>query len=126
MKPPSRLPLVVGLVLIAAGWAVIYVAWNKAATIDVETGQLPYIVSGGFGGLGLLLLGAAGVVLDVVLRTQWQSRRSIDELRGTLDTLSESLSARFRSVDQTDDSEPAPRRRRRKRTASAESAEPID
>jgi hypothetical protein len=90
-KPPTRLPLYVGIVLIALGWGAIFLAWQRAAALDLETGQLPYVLSGGFGGFGLLLLGSAGVVVDVILRTQWRSRETIDALRSAIEGLAEAV-----------------------------------
>jgi hypothetical protein len=100
--------LYVGIVLIALGWAAIFLGWQRAARLDLETGQLPYVLSGGFGGFGLLVLGAAGVVIDVMQRTQWQARRTLEELRGAIETLAQSGA---RDDDEVAARRPARRRR---------------
>ena len=46
------------------GFLVIAVAWNGAADLDYAQGQLPYLLSGGFGGLGLVVVGAAMIVAE--------------------------------------------------------------
>lgn len=73
--------------LIAAGWSAIGLGWWNASRIDVETGQLPYLVSGGFGGLGLLVLGAAGILVDVVQVSLWRGRVQTEALRVTIESL---------------------------------------
>lgn len=112
-KSPSRLPLALGLLLVVAGWVALYLAWNKTSTIDLEAGQIPLVVSGGLGGLGLLLLGVAGLVVDAVQRAAWQSRAAMQELIQAIEKFS--LNARL--TESRNGDEPAtpaakPRRRR--------------
>lgn len=61
-----RLGRVLGLVFIAAGFVVIGKAWDGAASINFATGQLPYLLSGGFMGLGLIITGATLLFLSTV------------------------------------------------------------
>lgn len=91
---PSRLPLYLGVVLAVCGWAAIGVAWYQAGRQELETGQLPFVISGGFGGWGLLLMGAVGIVVDAVRQAAWTLRSATDaqerefgELRRALDEL---------------------------------------
>lgn len=112
-KPPSRLPLALGLLLVAAGWVALYLAWSRTSTIDLEAGQIPLVISGGLGGLGLLLLGAAGLVVDAVQRAAWQSRAAMQELKEAV----EKSSSNARLTESRNGDEPAgttakPRRRR--------------
>ena len=46
------------------GFFILAVAWNGAAGLDYAQGQLPYLLSGGFGGLGMIVLGAALIVTE--------------------------------------------------------------
>lgn len=55
-----------GFVAIVGGFAVIAKAWDGAASINFVTGQLPYLLSGGFLGLGLVVTGAALLLLTTV------------------------------------------------------------
>lgn len=116
-RPPSRLPLYVGVLLIAGGWGVLYVGWWQAGRQELETGQLPYVLSGGFGSAGLILMGAAGILLWAVRRALWAHRQSLEGIRSELDRLSSVLKEARESEE-----EKPPRRRRtttRKRKASS-------
>jgi hypothetical protein len=53
-----------GLAFIAVGLLVIGLAWNGAASVDFVSGQVPYLLSGGALGLGLIALGAAMLVVQ--------------------------------------------------------------
>ncbi|HVE92718.1 MAG TPA: hypothetical protein VNE62_10555 [Actinomycetota bacterium] len=91
---PSWLPLVTGILLIASGWAVIYLGWQRAAAQKLEVGQLPYIVSGGFGGLGLLLLGAAAILMQVILHTSYKERQALHDVAAKLERAAGAARAR--------------------------------
>ena len=60
----ARLGGQLGLACIAVGLLIIGLAWNGAASIDFVSGQVPYLLSGGAVGLGLIMLGAALVVVQ--------------------------------------------------------------
>ena len=53
-----------GLGCIAVGILIIGLAWNGAAGVDFVEGQVPYLLSGGFLGLALVVFGAALVVVQ--------------------------------------------------------------
>ena len=52
-----RLGRLLGLATVAAGFIVIGKAWDGAASKNFITGQFPYLISGGFLGLGLIVTG---------------------------------------------------------------------
>jgi hypothetical protein len=58
----SRFGGVLGIAYCVAGFFLIFLGWNGAATYDRVPAQLPYVVSGGFGGLGLIVLGSALII----------------------------------------------------------------
>jgi hypothetical protein len=128
VEQPSRFPLVIGFVLVVLGWAVIFIGWWQAGNQDLETGQIPYIISGGFGGFGLVVLGAIAILVDVVRQAETKLRASAEALHERLHELAESFVR-----DQQTTPAPAPKassspakarpRRRRRRRPPAQRAE---
>jgi hypothetical protein len=83
----------IGLGLSALGFLVILLGWNGAAGLDYASGQLPYLLSAGAGGLGLIIVGAALVVAESNRRDRAVLERQLDELNATLGRLSAATSA---------------------------------
>ena len=86
---PSRLPLVLGVVLVVCGWAAIFLGWYQAGRQDLVTGQLPYLISGGFGGFGLLLMGIIAILVDVVRQAETKLRNSAERLHLRMEELAD-------------------------------------
>lgn len=61
-----RLGRFLGLLFIAAGFVVFYFAWDGAASINFAQGQIPYLLSGGFLGLGLVVTGSTLLFLSTI------------------------------------------------------------
>lgn len=61
-----RLGRLLGLTFIVVGFIFIGKAWDGAASINFATGQLPYLLSGGFMGLGLIVTGSILLLLASV------------------------------------------------------------
>jgi hypothetical protein len=89
MERPSRLPLYVGIALLIVGWAVIFIGWYQSGQQDLETGQLPYVISGGFGGFGLIIMGVIAILADVVRQAESKLRHSAEELHHRMEELAE-------------------------------------
>jgi len=129
VETPSRAPLYVGIALLVCGWAVIFIGWYQAGNQDLETGQLPYVISGGFGGFGLLLMGMVAVLLDVVRQSEFKLRRSAEELHSRMEELAETFvtnsnaSRRPQASASTSDRPRQPRRRRRRPPSGRASAQ---
>ncbi len=64
-------PVSAGLALVVAGFIALFLAWNGAAGVDYVEGQLPYVISGGLAGIGLI--GAGLTVVNVQARRQDQA-----------------------------------------------------
>jgi hypothetical protein len=73
----TRLTRLVGLFFVLAGFAAIGLGWVGAANKDYVEGQLPYALSGGAAGLGLIVVGV-GLMVMAQLRTE--GRRMLDRL----------------------------------------------
>ena len=52
------------LAFIALGFIVMGIAWNGAAGKDFAQGQIPYLLSGGFVGLGLVVVGTGLMLFE--------------------------------------------------------------
>ncbi|HZN16066.1 MAG TPA: hypothetical protein VFB78_17495 [Acidimicrobiales bacterium] len=76
--PKSALYTAVGLV--ALGAIVIFLAWNGAAGKDYTQGQLPYVISGGVGGLALIISGLAVGVVQAFRRDAAELGQKLDAL----------------------------------------------
>lgn len=70
----ERLLFVLGAVLVPLGFLAIGIAWYGVAGSGLVFEQLPYVVSGGIGGLALVIVGSA-------LYACWWHTRSIREQR---------------------------------------------
>jgi hypothetical protein len=73
------------LLFIAAGFVVIGVAWNGAASIDFAQGQLPYLLSGGAAGLGLIGVGMALILFEGARRSRVHLDQRLDTIARLLD-----------------------------------------
>lgn len=77
---------IIGMVLIGLGLLVVALGWNGAAGDLSLSGQTPYLLSGGFLGLGLVVFGAA-------LVTSHYHRADRVRLSGSLDRLVDAVDA---------------------------------
>jgi hypothetical protein len=76
-----------GIAYCVAGFFLIFLGWNGAASHDREAAQIPYVISGGIAGLGLVVLGAALIVAHSLRTDRVELRGSIDDLRAAVDRL---------------------------------------
>ncbi|MGH9185215.1 MAG: hypothetical protein ACRD0U_05295 [Acidimicrobiales bacterium] len=87
----NRTGMVVGALLIVAGFVTIAVTWRAvAARLEVPL-QLPYLLSGSFAGLGVIAVGLAVINVQATRRLNAMRRRQLDRL---LDEAAE-LAARY-------------------------------
>jgi hypothetical protein len=80
----SKLGGVLGIVYCIAGFFLIFLGWNGAASNDREAAQIPYLISGGIGGLGLVVVGSALIVAHSLRADRVELRGAIDDLRDTI------------------------------------------
>jgi len=122
VKRPTRLPLYLGLALVVAGWAALFIGWYQAGRQDLQTGQIPYVLSGGFGGWVLLAMGTLAIFVDVVRQIEWRAHVHLRDVQRTIEGLGESLADSGRSSVATeapaDVARPPGRRTRRGRGAA--------
>lgn len=84
--------LAVGLA--ALGFLLVVLGWNGAASLDRVPGQLPYVISGGVAGMGLILTG-------LVLALVQEHRRSTALLLAKLDEVGARLASREQAAGPT-------------------------
>ena len=78
-----------GIAYCIAGFFLIFLGWNGAASNDREPAQIPYVISGGIAGLGLVVLGAALIVAHSLRTDRVELRGSIDDLRAAIERLAD-------------------------------------
>ncbi len=66
---PMRSAKIVALVLAVAGFAMIVLGWSGMTNAITADAQLPYMLSGGFGGVALIL-GSVGLLLVAQIRAE--------------------------------------------------------
>ncbi len=77
----------IAIVMMAAGFLLIVLAWNGAASYDTIQQQFPYLISGGVAGIGLVLGGIALMIVQ-------ELRRGTAVLEQKLDALANQLASR--------------------------------
>lgn len=76
-----------GLLFCVAGLAVIWAGWNGAASYNDIRKQFPYLVSGGIGGLALVVIGAALLIVQSQRADRVQLEANLAELRNILERM---------------------------------------
>lgn len=87
----ARLALYAGIVLLAIGSLVLYLGYNGAATHPSVVEQMPYVISGGFVGGTLVILGGVMILVHVILNARARMREDLAELREVLAELGDAL-----------------------------------
>jgi hypothetical protein len=81
----------VGLFIAAAGFGLIAYTWSEVAALVNVALQVPYLLSGGFVGLGLVMLGLLVVNLAVKRKEAFDRHRQLEEVREALVRLREAI-----------------------------------
>lgn len=66
--------------MIGGGFLLIVLAWNGAASLDFVQGQLPYLISGGLSGMGLIIGGIALILVQEMRKSAAGVEARLDEL----------------------------------------------
>jgi len=83
-----------GIAYCIAGFFLVFLGWNGAASNDRVPAQIPYVISGGIAGLGLIVLGSALIVAHSLRADRVELKASIDDLRAQVARLGEGTSGR--------------------------------
>src|SRR3954468_4250657 len=82
-----------GLACIGIGLLLIGLAWNGAAGVDFVSGQIPYLLSGGFLGLSLVVVGVGLIVVENSRKDRAILQAEIHELNTAITRLAAAVSA---------------------------------
>lgn len=89
--PDSRAIVYLGLAFVVVGFAMIAFTWSKiAATLTVPL-QIPYIASGGFVGLALVVIGVGVLSIGVKRRENFDRVRELQKLSATMESIRETV-----------------------------------
>lgn len=90
----SRLLGQLGTLLCIAGFVVMFLGWNGAATYTFIPAQIPYLISGGVVGLGLVMIGATILILQHLRTERARIEAAIDRLAAAVQHQSAGTPAR--------------------------------
>ena len=70
--------------LIVAGFLLIALAWNGAASEFLVDKQIPFVVSGGLTGIGMIIAGCTLAIVQEVRRSAAELASHVDKLASTV------------------------------------------
>ncbi len=88
----SAVPTWIGLVACAAGFVLLLIAWSQVAGETNVALQLPYLVSAGFTGVALIMVGLTIVNVAAKRRDGAERARQIDQLVSILEEVKTAVS----------------------------------
>ena len=91
---PGAGVLPASMALIVVGFIVIAITWSSVARQTLVSIQIPYMVSGGFGAIGLILTGAGRAYTQTGRQLRADERAALERVRDEGEALLERLSAR--------------------------------
>lgn len=92
--PSSYVPTYAGIVLTLAGFGLIIYGWAKVAGLTDVWRQMPFIVSTGFPGLGLVMSGLLVINIAAKRQDAAERNRQLDTLTDALHELRQTLEER--------------------------------
>lgn len=87
LAPASPVPTWIGIVVVAAGFGIIAYGWSRVAGLLSVPLQMPYMISAGFTGLGLVCLGIGIVAVQAKRQETAARQRHLDEIRDLVERL---------------------------------------
>ena len=73
-----------GVGLIGGGLLLVFLGWNGAASVDRVPSQFPYLISGGVGGLCLVVMGVGVLIVQNQRADRAELQATLQELRRAL------------------------------------------
>lgn len=87
MAGPARIASLLASAMVIGGFSLIVLAWNGAAEYDTIQQQFPFALSGGLGGLALVIAGSAVLLVQALRETGARRREDLRAARGEVDRL---------------------------------------
>jgi hypothetical protein len=87
MRGPAQLATYIAVAMTLLGFGMIGIAWNNAAELDYIQGQFPYALSGGLGGVGLVIGGMAIMAIQTQRTLTAERTRDLGRLQDEIDHL---------------------------------------
>jgi hypothetical protein len=84
LRPESAVPTYAGIALGLGGFALITYTWGRVAGLLLVPLQLPYIISAGLTGLGLILVGSVLVSVQAKRQDAAAEAKQLEELASVL------------------------------------------
>lgn len=84
MRPVSPILTYLGILVVTAGFVVVLVTWGIVAGMTAVPLQLPYLLSGGLTGLGLIVVGVTLINVNVKRQDAAARERQMGQLREVL------------------------------------------
>ena len=91
LRGVANLGVWAGVVVSTAGLVLIAIAWGRTAGLTQVALQTPYVISAGFTGLGLVVVGLALVSITVKQADAAERTRQLRELRDVLADLRQQI-----------------------------------
>jgi len=86
LAPTSPVLVYAGVTLIVAALAILAYTWSRVAGTAIVALQLPYIASGAFAGIGLIVVGVLLIYLGVRRREAWERERRLESLANAIES----------------------------------------
>jgi hypothetical protein len=87
MRGPAQIATYISVAMTLLGFGMIGIAWNNAAELDYIQGQFPYALSGGLGGVGLVIGGMAIMAIQTQRTLTAERTRDLGRLQDEIDHL---------------------------------------
>ena len=112
MKPVRPTLTYLGIAIAAAGFVVILITWGKVGALTVVPLQMPYLLSGGLVGLGLIMSGLTLVSVNAKRMDAAARERQLGQVREVLSEIKVLLAGEAPAPDaepaKADPTEPIP------------------
>ena len=91
IKDWSKASTYIGVGSIGLGFLLIFLAWNGSSSLDYTQGQIPFLISGGVGGLSLVVLGAVMLLLQNARRDRASVVSQLERLEQSMEKVARAM-----------------------------------